>query len=850
MQDFIDNLMLLPVWQDTEKTAALELAKRSAVNNADDKYVVNSVYLLTLLLVSGYQEGHVCFSKDEAKEWLISFIIKGYARLESRSDANFNNVLDYFNNIIAFNEVKLSHKARKYGIDALNSRIEEYLTAEVKDSVLTLFFKNLASADFLEKLVSTRMLKIIPHSLDATLTLNDITSPIIYNNEKFYIARSFWSEVQISRLFKNVSISSMFNSPLDKELLNSFKDKSLPDNDKLNNEQNLPDLSYLAKRTSLSEGDLQDYLKVLKVIIGLFFKNPEDTQKNIPQEDQVDWQRNAVCISLLHQICVITGGPGTGKTTSVAKLITIFLLLNKNCRIALAAPTGKAADRMLKSFNDSIERTIIPLLTEHFLNAKEIIDALRLITSSTLHTLIRIYPGKNSAKFNAQNPLPYDILIVDEASMIDISLMHKTMEAIDTSKTKVIFLGDKDQLSSVEAGSILGDICHIFSKDEDYLLHSSYKDSYLQDLAILCYLTDASREDIILSFKKYRPHSERLVFLAPGISTLLKSHRFKSGIGIGYLASLINDKNPDNHREKDLKDFLQKAAITDITKVDKANLNEHGVNNEPNKYVDFYNINEQSTDAYKESPYKAIKLDKYFEKDFKGLAQNHRYNYYDYLKKVSGISAMNDNSQAPMQDKTMEHIKGIFEMFNNFRLLTPVNEGTYGVHSLNKEMLKVALSKFLEEEEHNHFYDDILKEDPEFFDMFWFPGLPYIVTKNDSNLNLANGDIGICHFDKENFGSKRVWFENGVSYPISLLAHIEVAFAMTIHKSQGSEFTHTAVVIPNSASRLISKELFYTAVTRAKAELSIFGDIKTLTEGAAVESIKRHTGLKERLYSD
>ena len=802
--------------------ATSEEIKRVASLNTSNENFIEAVYFLGLILRHCNSDGHVCLNVSDMRSLILDILKKDLLNLELYTKEENRELLEELKQFLTFKKNTKKNFFSKYEeLKAIYNNTELS-----KNSSLDTLLSNLEDPSFLEGLKETKVFEII---LDAKLNdplfnVNSLKCPIVFNHKAFYFARNFYSEYLISEDFKKIKNYDILTSEIPK----------FSDNLNTNDEPSKDLISKIIKVNNLdgSFGSIiKNNLNSLKSLISYFF----DVENNDKNKDEINWQKNSVIISLLHSISVITGGPGTGKTTSVAKLITILMLINHDLKIALAAPTGKAADRMKKAFIGSIDSTIKEIFdkNEIFKSIKdELLLKLRDINSSTLHKLIGVIINKNDAKYNKEHPLPYDYLIIDEASMIDLALMQKTLDSIDFNRTKLILLGDKDQLSSVEAGAILGDICSVFNfKVKE--LSPRVKEKMDIDIEALCYISQINdKSKLLASFKTYKPGEEE-IYIAPGISSLLHSYRFTSNKGIGLVASLINSS-----KGEELRDYLDKGkskypsddpTIVDFYKVDTSI--DKNLRND-NKY------------------YQNIRLDKIFDDNFKGKKEQKRDNYFEYLNLIidstikdgekfifnpnSSNSSLNDN------EPNFEVLKNIFTSFNKFRILVPTNEGVYGVNKINEYIQNLML--------------EIIKQNPKFkgmgqdFDLQWLPGLPYIVTKNDNSLGIYNGDIGICHFDEKGNQSHRIWFENGLSFPLSLLSNIEPAFAMTIHKSQGSEFNHTEVIISQGAQRLLSKELIYTAVTRAKEQLTIYGELDLITKGKALEGVKRFSGLKERLY--
>lgn len=758
MDNFIKNCSSFIVWQDIDIATASYLYQSALAKGASAESS-EAAFVLGLILRHCYSDGHVCLSLEEASYLITEALGTALRKLKKFDNGDKNDLIALLENYIT-----------KTSVDVEDEEEEVFRLTET--SPIARVFESLKYRNVLPELERIGLLSIDPPATKVA----QITAPLVYSDNKFYISRNYWSEKFVAECFKKKSFSKISQDPRS--------------------------------------------LKLAKEYLNEFF----------PNRNEVDWQKISVAMALRYNIAVITGGPGTGKTTSVTKLISILSLLKQNSSltVALAAPTGKAADRMLKSLLGSIGkqeiRNVFAKLGE---NAK--LDSLSNLKATTLHSLLGVVPGKTATKFNTLQRIHEDVLIIDEASMIDLSLMFKTLRAVDFEKTTVVFLGDKDQLSSVEAGAVLGDICSIFGKKSS-TLSSSIQKQIESDISFIEGLTGYTGSALVASAKKYTGINADEVFLAPGIGVLLKSYRFSSESGIGCLASVIN-KGDCNQLASLLKEYkeedLSRVAATNQL-VDASNTLTEA------KIVDYY---EKSFNVARNKAVnsKIIDFEKLFAEDYRGLAGQKRYNYFDYLKLIYSYKSLSGND-ATGNSK----IAKVFTEFNKFRILTPNNEGAYGVMGINASLRKIALTIVKDK------LKTEWKQESDNLDEVWFPGLPYIVTKNDKSLDIYNGDIGICHYDDK--GAKRVWFENGKSYPISLLSNIDSAFAMTIHKSQGSEFDHTMVILPESSKRLLSKELFYTAVTRAKTQLTIYGKMEFLTSKQALEGVKRFSNLLARLY--
>ena len=416
-----------------------------------------------------------------------------------------------------------------------------------------------------------------------------------------------------------------------------------------------------------------------------------------------DWQKKAAKVALQKALTIICGGPGTGKTTTVVKILALLLLnaTDHGLDVALAAPTGKAAMRLSESIGSSLAGLRLP----------EKIKAAIPVEAKTLHRLLGVNRHSQQFKHNQENPMGWDVVVVDEASMVDLAMMSKLVDALKTG-ARLLLLGDKDQLASVEAGAVLGDLI--------------------------------------------RSLPENTV-------ELKKTYRFDDNIK--QLAESINAGD-------------SKRAWTVLS--DPAALNVTILQAEQIDYV-----SEQ---------------------------------YARYMEEVY---------RSPTPD-----VRKIFAVFNSFQVLCGVHLGKRGVEGINNRVeLSLARRGF-----------DCRSDS-------WYAGRPVLITTNNYSLDLYNGDIGICLPDPEE-GSVKVWFERSDgslrSYSPYRLPRCQTVFAMTIHKSQGSEFDEVVVVLPKEENRILSRELIYTAVTRAKKTVRIVSE-QQVFEQALSRNIVRFSGLADLL---
>ncbi|MGV3001373.1 exodeoxyribonuclease V subunit alpha [Vibrio sp. E150_018] len=523
----------------------------------------------------------------------------------------------------------------------------------------------------------------------------------------------------------------------------------------------------------------------------------------VPLSVCLNWQKVAAAVALTRQFSVISGGPGTGKTTTVAKLLAALitqsqqqLVLQESASqaaiskqapiIKLVAPTGKAAARLTESIGLAIEQ--LPVSDE--------IKAMMPAHSSTIHRLLGARPNTVEYKYNQSNRLHLDILVVDEASMVDLPMMFRLLQALP-SHARLILLGDKDQLASVEAGAILGDICQFTS--------SGYQAEFGHLLADLTgYQTLAEPQSAI-----------KANAISDSLCMLQKSYRFHARSGVGQLAKAINAGSA-----KQVEKVWQQGFEDIHLHVIKAN---------------------SSTDSSPES------LD--LVQAQSALCQMMTEAYLPYCQQLNQAVNSGGGSviqgdlfasvEAPTKAMMEQKAQAILKAFSQARLLCAVREGEFGVERMNQLVEgSLARNKLINPVENEH----------------WYVGRPVMISQNDSALGLHNGDIGICLLDEsETTPRLRVFFEmpdgriKGV-LPSRVPKH-ELAFAMTIHKSQGSEFTHTVMLLPNKMNQILTRELIYTGVTRAKSRLDLFANPVILAQGVSVKTL-RSSGLSDKLIKN
>ncbi|HEV7815388.1 MAG TPA: exodeoxyribonuclease V subunit alpha [Janthinobacterium sp.] len=461
-----------------------------------------------------------------------------------------------------------------------------------------------------------------------------------------------------------------------------------------------------------------------------------------------DWQKIACAIALRGRVAIITGGPGTGKTYTVASLLTLLFAVQPDplrLRVALAAPTGKAAARL----KQSIDGALASLSAKAGAGLGLLKLAERMGAARTLHSLLGARPDTRSFLHHAGNPLDVDVLIVDEASMVHLEMMAALLDALPRD-AMLILLGDKDQLASVEAGAVLGDLCR-----------EAQAGGYSEET--LAYALAAAGVAIPAMFQGAAGA------LAQQTVMLRHSHRF--GGPIGALAAAVNAGDG--------------AAALACLRGDSGGK------------VDWIEPGRQT--------------------DVLPLALSGRAGagggYLPYLK------LLREGGEGRVHEAW---VRAVLRSFESFRILCAVRDGEWGVGGLN-----AAIEERLEKE------GWIRRGE-------WYVGRPVMVTRNDYATGVFNGDIGLTLRDPERPASLRVYFMEGEAVRSVLatrLRHVETAYAMTVHKSQGSEFRHTVLVLPKEGGAMLARELIYTGITRARD----FFTLVTPAPSVLAESIQRRT---------
>lgn len=493
-----------------------------------------------------------------------------------------------------------------------------------------------------------------------------------------------------------------------------------------------------------------------------------------------DWQAWACARALRSRLSVITGGPGTGKTYTAARLLALLFLDSpepQTLRIGLAAPTGKAAARLKQSIDLALGQ-LVPLL-EGELPLAALIE--RMDPARTLHALLGAQPGTRQFRHHAGRPLDVDVLLVDEASMVHLEMMAHLLEALPP-QARLVLLGDKDQLASVEAGAVLGDLCHHAQAGQFDALRQAQARRWLgQSLPA-----------------QHAAPGRDAPLLAQHTVMLRESRRFQGPIGA--LALAVNQG-----------DLARAWSVLDA----------------PGPELAWHQAPE---------PVQAVEWAVHGRDGATG--------YLACAQQAQSLAArwpVAEPADPAARDQALarhaDEVREVLAAFERCRVLCAVREGDWGAAGLNQavEQRLRALGALSGSGE-------------------WYAGRPVMVTRNDASLGVFNGDIGmVLPAPFPGAGGRvrlRAYFQDGPalrSVGVSRLHAIETAFAMTVHKSQGSEFAHTVLVLPGQAGPLLSRELVYTGITRAKTHFSMVMPQASLLASSLGQVTRRASGLLPRL---
>jgi exodeoxyribonuclease V alpha subunit len=459
-----------------------------------------------------------------------------------------------------------------------------------------------------------------------------------------------------------------------------------------------------------------------------------------PRETRIGPDRQAIAAALaqLRRVVLLTGGPGTGKTTTIARVLALCVgaafRQGQSLRVALAAPTGKAAARLSEALRESYAQLL----------ARGAIDAaLRDMlpsAASTLHRLLGGRPESVHFRHDAKNPLPADLVVIDEASMVDLPLMCKLVEAVP-SGARLILIGDRDQLPSVETGDVLAALCDAAGDG------GAWPPAIAGPLSALLGTSVLARDDEGAPLTRVE---------------LDRSHRQSAELDIAEMSAAIRSGDSD----KVLAGLHAKA-------------------------------------------YRGVHWHVGRDAALPAFVLEHALPHYRAIASAKDIATA-------------------LAMLRRHRILTAVREGEAGSRTLNA---RIALAL----------------QGPGAREDAFFHGRPVMIRENSYRHGLYNGDVGLVWLDAD--GDLRVWFETDEGprawLPAALPAH-ESAFALTVHKSQGSEFDDVLLVLPERSVRVSSRELIYTGITRARRSLTLWATEDILAEAIARRA-QRWSGLAARL---
>ncbi|VWX63767.1 exonuclease V (RecBCD complex), alpha chain [Burkholderiales bacterium 8X] len=496
-----------------------------------------------------------------------------------------------------------------------------------------------------------------------------------------------------------------------------------------------------------------------------------------------DWQKIACALAARQRFGIVTGGPGTGKTTTVVRLLALMQHLaragdggegSRRLRIRLAAPTGKAAARLNESIAGAVARLPLSGLPDA--------EALRAAIPTEVHTVHRLLgsrPNSRHFQHDAAHPLALDLLVIDEASMLDLEMMAAVLAALPPAAS-LILLGDKDQLASVDAGAVLGDLCR--RADAGH---------YDDDTAAWVQATTGQVLDPALCSSDATPLDQAIV-------KLRMSHRFSAESGIGQLADAVNRGDAGAVQ----RCFDERHA--DLARVPAA---------DPRSF------------------HALVVQGKAASHNDGEASAGHRH----YLERVHDARPPID-AEAQGFDSWA---RDVLAAYGEFQILCGVRKGPQGVEAVNRRVEAMLRSEGLIEAESGD----------------WYPGRPVMVTRNDYGLGLMNGDVGVAllqpapapvHAAEPEASDRghRAWIlrvafpsgdgQGGIRWILpSRLRAVETVFAMTVHKSQGSEFGHAVLLLPERMSRVLTRELVYTGITRARRRLTLVGSDEVLSQAIA-----------------
>ncbi|WP_242448782.1 AAA family ATPase, partial [Burkholderia metallica] len=596
-----------------------------------------------------------------------------------------------------------------------------------------------------------------------------------------------------------------------------------------------------------------------------------------PPTGEVDWQRVAAIVALTGRVTIVSGGPGTGKTTTVVGVLACLLDAHPALRVALAAPTGKAAQRMQEALHA---------------RAGDLPPELAARLPDTSYTLHRLLGGGGAAGFrhHRDNPLPYDLIVVDEASMIDVALAAHLLDALAPG-ARLVLLGDKDQLAAVEAGAVFAELSArpAFTAAARTRIAQALGIDEAAFVAALPVRDDAATAAVPAA----DPVSAAVPAPAPSSARATAARKPASRRKTDTRQASLFDDEPQDDEDSSTDVAPPPAAGPAPTETGAA-----GEVAEAADAAAWIEVGELAwLDAVELPPFDASdaalgSVTSMAPDATAGasapaaapapladcvvwLERNYRFGLDSPIGRLSlairsgdvqaaldalpadesAAASFHDDAGESLASSTVERLARrfgayldalrdalaapvpdplpLFDALNRFRILCATRSGLRGAEHVNalvaahvRHAARVPLA----------------------VGAHWFTGRPIMVTRNDYALGLFNGDIGVALPDAH--GVLRVWFRRAdgtarAVSPAALPPH-ETAFALTVHKSQGSEFDEAALVLPAAFGRVLTRELVYTAVTRARTRVQVIGPRRVLAQAVATRT-QRDSGLAARV---
>ncbi len=554
------------------------------------------------------------------------------------------------------------------------------------------------------------------------------------------------------------------------------------------------DERHLAKRLVHMQRDMQrderraavprPFNLALKARLAALFPSAAGVDAGEEGQANIDRQKIAAALALVEPVLVISGGPGTGKTTTLARLLDLVLMQEPGTRIALVAPTGKAAARMTESLAAAAASN--PLL-----------KALPPLRARTVHACLGVHPRTGKSRHHARRPLDVDLLVVDEASMLDLAIARRLLDALPPG-ARLVLLGDKDQLAAVQAGAVLAELASGSVPAE-----SAATAAELCGVPLAALQSDLARDGVATSSHCVVTSSHCVATSSHCVVRLLRSHRFAHDSGIARLAQCVRDGDADSAIA------LLRAQTPD------GDIRWHAQGRED---AETAGLADRDTQAH--------------------LAQEMRAFLEAVRKLASDPSIAADESQ----------LAACLQTLDAWRLLCAVHDGPSGTRAWNaaaslrvRQVLAEVAAATPEEPASLIQANDA---------GLWFTGRALLITRNDEMLGLVNGDVGLVLPLQTGESMRRAAFLRAggsvLCCPVARLPAVETAFATSVHKAQGSEFDRVTLVLPSPWQRPCTRELLYTALTRARKGLRLVADETSLRLTIA-ERTTRQSGLAARL---